>query len=393
MALRLAGGLLALLLTSSWLSAQTALVPALLNGVEGGFSSNVPFGSTQACRYQVIVDAQELPWTGPRQINGIALRADNGSPGNPGPGYPAKGFLNVSIWMSTTHATAATASGVFEDNWGEDVQNVLFNHPVQLPAQPAVAAGPRPADVTFQFTNPWWYGLTPARPNKPAPTSLLIEILVLSQPSGAYPLDNLGGCISPKTAFGNQGPLCADTSLPPPSMSGDVSMSAGGVYNWFVHDLPADAPYIVAFNLTSQGMLFGNPAYTLPYPMFDPQNPSQPSAALTVLQWSAPDCWINIDPRVTVFGLADSNGLGTMPTPLPPGREYVGLEVFAQAFAVSLTANQLQTISTPGMSATVCGPLGVSRIFAFYNGSGVPVPAPPSTGSVQYGLGPVFEVL
>lgn len=387
--------LTALCLTSSpAVRAQNSTVPAVMNGVEGGSGTNVPFGSSQACRYQCIFDADELPWVGPRPISGFSIRADNGNPAAAGGAIAAKGFLVVSVLVSTTHASAATASGVFEDNHGEDVQRMITSQPIQLPAQPLVGPGPRPANVTFTFPSPWWYGLTPARPNQPAPANLLIEIVIQSQPPGSYPIDNLGGCLAPVTTFGNQGPLCTVPGLSPPALRSDPSMTAGAGFSWYVDHGPANAPFLLSFNVTNQGYFGGQPPYALPYPMFDPQNPSQPSAALAAVsvQWPAPDCWFNIDPVYSVFGVCDAAGAGVYPTQLPPGRGYVGFELFAQAMILSQTSNPLMTITTLGRSSTICGPLSVARVFAFYNGSGTPPPPPPASGAVQYGIAPVIEV-
>jgi len=40
----------------------------------------------------------------------------------------------------------------------------------------------------------------------------------------------------------------------------------------------------------------------------------------------------------------------------------------------------------------VCGPLGVARIFKFYNGAAVPAPSPPTVGTRTLGVGLVIEV-
>ncbi|MCA8949965.1 MAG: hypothetical protein KDE27_10715 [Planctomycetes bacterium] len=378
----------------SGLLAQNQVVPGFMAGIEGGSATNVPFGSNLACRYQVVFDRDELPWTGPRPIRGFSIRADLGDPN--GSGVPAKGYLNVSVMMSTTHASASTASSTFDDNWGEDAQWLILNQPIQLPAQPAPPQGataPRAANVTFQFPNQWWYGLTPARPNLPAPANLLIEIRILSQPSGAYPIDNLGGCVAPITRFGNQGPLCTvPANQQAPTLHSDQSMTAGSSFSWWVNDCPPNVGFVLAFNASSQGSLFG--AYPVPYPMYDLQNPNLPSAALLAanVQRAAPDCWFNLVPAVTLFGVTNSNGVGTVVTQLPGGRSYVGFELFAQALIYSQTSNPLQVITTEGRSSKICGPLQVARIFNFYDGSGNPAPPPPTTGSVQYGLGPVIEV-
>ena len=116
------------------------------------------------------------------------------------------------------------------------------------------------------------------------------------------------------------------------------------------------------------------------------------SLALAGLQWSAPDCWLNIDPVVTRLGVCDPSGRGTLPTQLPPGNGVVGLELFAQGLIFAPTANALGVITTKGRSSTICGPLGVSRVFAFYAGPGSPPPPLPTAGSVQYGIAPIIEV-
>lgn len=380
------------LLGGGGLAAQNVTVPAALAGVEGGGGTGIPFGSNLACRYQCIYDAAELPWSGPRQINGISLRADNGTPAAPGAPIAAKGWIDISVLMSTTHANSATASATFEANHGEDWSWALAGGRIQLPAQAAAPVGPRPANIDLLFPTPWFYGLTPARNGQPPPQNLLVEIWIHAQPAGSYRIDNLGGCFAPVSNFGNQGPACLTPGNPLPTLSTDASMLAGSTFTWSIANGPANAPFVLAIALTNQGGLYGQSAYPLPYPMFDPLNPSQPSAALAALHWSAPDCWFNLDPATTLFGVCDSAGAGALVTNLPAGRQHVGLTLFGQGYVYSQTANPLQVITTLGRSSTICGPLGVTRIYAFYNGSGTPPPPAPTSGSLQPGLGMVFEV-
>lgn len=378
---------------ASALVSQNVTVPAVMNGVEGGSASNIPFGSNLACRYQCIYDAAELPWTGPRQINGISIRADNGTPLAPGLPINGKQFLDITVVMSTTTRTSATASATFEENYGEDVMQVLTLARVALPAQLAVGVGPRAADVDLMFTAPWFYGLSPVRPNQPPPTNLLVEILILSQPPGSYRLDSFGACSAVVNDFGNQDPPCTVPGITgQPTLTTDVTMQGGSSFTWTVRNVPANEFFVLGLNLTSVGGLLGQAALALPYPMFDPANPSLPPPGLPQLRWSAPGCWFNLDPVVPVSGVTDPLGVGRITSVLPTGREYVGLTMFGQAFVHSLTANQLQIVSTKGHDSTVCGPLGVVRIHQFYNGTGTPTPPPPVAGAVQYGLGLVMEV-
>ncbi len=374
---------------------QNVTVPASLNGVEGGGGTNIPFGSNLACRYQCIYDAEELPWAGPRVITGILLRADNNAPLS---AIPAKGFLDVSVLMSTTDKNSATASATFADNYGSDATWVISHQLMQLPAQPLLPAGPRPANIPFVFTVPWAYGLTPASPGLPAPANLLVEIWIHSQPAGLYRIDNLSGCVAPTTTFGLLGPLCVVPTVPPApppvpvALTTDTSMLAGSSFAWHIANAPPSVPFLVTLNLTNTGGLFGQAAWPLPYPMFDPMNPSQPSAALAPLLWSAPDCWLNLDPVTALGGSTDTAGVGSAVGFLPPGRQFVGTTFYAQAIVLSPTSNALRFITSLGRSSTICGPLGVARNFSFYNTASTPPAPTPTSGSVQVGVGLVFEV-
>ena len=375
---------------ATFASAQNVTVPASLVGVEGGGGTNVPFGSSQSCRLQVIYDAEELPWSGPRVITGILLRADNNTPNT---AIAAKGFLDVTVLVSTTDKTAATASATFAANHGTDVTTVINHQMIQLPAQPPLPAGPRPANIPFVFQVPWAYGLTPATGSLPAPRNLLIEIHIHSQPNGLYRVDNLGSCDATRVPYGTQGAACSVPGSPPPVLTSDVSMQAGYPYSWRVEHGAPSLPFLVSLNVTNQGGLFGNPAWPLPYPMFDPQNPQLPSPALAPLLWPAPDCWLFLDPLMFLGGLTDATGQGIVTSTLPAGRNLVGQTFHAQALLMSPTSNPLRFIASNGLGSTICGPLGVTRIHAFYNGTGNPPAAVPTTGQVLAGNGFVLEVM
>ena len=374
-------------------TAQAIVVPAVMNGVEGGGGSNIPFGSNLACRYQCIFDAQELPWSGPRLISGISIRADNGTPTTAGAAIAAKGFVELSVLMSTTYKDASTMSATFRDNRGADATWVMLSERIMLPAQAVTATpGPRAANIDLDFTTPWFFGLTPGRPSQPPPGNLLVEIWITSQPTGVYRIDNLSGCQAQAADFGNQDPLCiVPGQTLPPTLTSSTSMLAGGSFGWTLSHAPANAPFLIMVNGTNQGGLFGQATMPLPYPLFDPLNPSLPPAGLTALRWSAPDCWLNIDPIGSFVGVCDAMGTGTATAVIPAGR-HVGTTVYGQAIALAPTANQLGVVTTRGRHSTVCGPLGVSRNYAFYNNTTVPPPTAPTSGAVQYGVGLILEV-
>lgn len=371
------------------LCGQTAVVPGVMAGVEGGGGTSIPFGSNLPCRYQVIYDAEELPWTGPRIVTGISLRPDqNTTPA----GSAAKGFLVVSVLMSTTARDSVSMSSTFEDNYGTDATWVMVQQPVQLPAQPASTTGPLPANIHFGFSVPWAYAMTPVGTDQPA-RNLLVEIWIHSQPSGAYRIDNLTGCTAPTASFGNLDPaLCAPAGGVAVELGADTTMLAGSSFSWRVTHAPPSTPFLVGLNLTLNDGLLGQTMWPLPYPMFDLTNPALPSPALTVLGWPAPGCWLNVNPLVWLPGIADAAGVGSAVGLIPPGRSSVGVTYYAQVLAFSATANPLHMITSLGRQSTVCGPLGVTRCFAYYNPQATPPQPVPTDGSVQYGVGPVIEL-
>lgn len=382
----LASGLLAVVLPAQ------AIVPSSLTGVEGGSGTSIPFGSNQACRYQCLYDAAELGWSGPRMISGISIRADNGSPSTPGLAMNAKGYVELSVLLSTTEVASQGMNAAFEANRGRDAQWVLLNERIMLPAQPATTPGPRVANIDLNFPAPWFYGLTPMRPNQPAPANLLVELWIVQQPAGAYRIDNLSSCQAVAADFGNQDAACIVPGMAQgPTLTTSSSMVAGGAFSWTLSNAPANALFLLAVNGTNQGGLFGQPAMALPFALFDPNNPAAPPPQLAALRWPAPGCWMNIDPVATFLGVADATGTGTVQTTIPAGRQYVGTTWYGQALAIAPTANQLGLVTTRGRQSTVCGPLGVARNYAFYNAAAVPPVPPPTAGSVQVGVGMVFE--
>ncbi|MBL8751053.1 MAG: hypothetical protein JNK78_17980 [Planctomycetes bacterium] len=369
--------------------AQNTTVPATMDGIEGGGGTSIPFGSNLACRYQALYDVEELPWTGPRVITGISLRADNTPAGL---AMAGKQFLDISILMSTSPRRAADASSTFADNYGIDATWVVNHQITALPAQPIVASGPRAANIDFTFTVPWAYGLTPAIGTGPAPTSLLVEIWIHSQPSGVYRIDNLSSCTSPTATFGNQGPACAVPGKQPVALTTDTTMLAGSPFAWHIANADANAIFLVGLGTSGTGSFLGQAAWALPMPLFDPANPSVPWPTFPYLGYSAPDCWLNIDPVLWLGGVCDPAGVGYTSIDIPPGREMVGATYYGQALVVAPTANPLRLVTSDGRSATVCGPLGVARVFSFYNTTTVPPQPLPLTGSMQVGVGPIFDV-
>lgn len=372
------------------LAAQNDTVPSLLNGVEGGTGTAIPFGISGAARVQYIYDAEDLPWSGPRLITRVSLRADNPDGAT---SFPQKGFLFVSMLLSTTSARAENASTRFEDNYGRDAMVVIDNMPLMLPAQPLwpPSSGPRPANIDFVLTTPWFFGLTPIRDsNGVMPSNLLVEIRVHSQPTGTYRIDNLGNCSMPPVPMGTPpGPLCHSVGLGALALTAGSSMVAGSSFGWTVTNCEPSAPVVLFLGVAPQAFLGGNPALPLPVPLWDAANPTQlpPAlgALLPLLRFSAPDCFLEVSPNAMMFGAANASGVCTINVALSPSRSLVGLDVHAQAIAYAQTANPLQVVTSGGLRSTVCGPLGAARIYALGNDAAV-------TGQWASGQGAVIEL-
>ncbi|MGK0206024.1 MAG: hypothetical protein ACI89X_004438 [Planctomycetota bacterium] len=375
------------------LAAQNVTVPSNMNGLEGGGGTGIPFGGSQACRYQCVYDGEELPWTGAHVMTGIRIRPDF----NNGNAVPAKGFLEISVLVSTTPRTSATSSSIFHENYGSDADWVIENRVIQLPAQPQLPATPivpRAANIDLLFDAPWVFGLAPIIAGFPEPKNLLVEIWIHSQPSGSYRVDNMSSCTAPWVEFGNAGPACAIPGNSPVVLDSGQSMQAGSNYTWDIANAPATVPFSLRLSLSGGGSLLGNAAWPLPYPMFDPADPtmSSPAMMLIGLDNPAPDCWININADVELSGVTDAAGIGHANLSLPAGREFVGVTIHSQAIVLAPTANPMFLITSKGRSSTICGPLGVTRIFQFYDGTATPPPPPPTSGTRSLGVGLVLEV-
>ena len=366
--------------------AQNDTVPSLLNGLEGGSGTSIPFGLAQPVRIQFVYDSEELPWTGPRVISRLSLRADNVDPTVTT--FAQKGFVFVSLLLSTTSRKAEATTTSFEENYGTDATLVLDNVPIMLPFQPALA-GVRPANIDFVLPTPWIYGMTPVRPNTPAPTTLLVELRVHSQPVGAYRIDNVGSCAIPPVAFGSNGPLCIPAGAAPLQLVGGNSLVAGAAYTWTISNATPSAATFLMIGVETTGSLFGVAALPLPVPLFDVANPLRANPAITAIApgliHGAPDCWIDLLPIDTMFALANAAGEATVTVSISANRELVGESLYAQAIGYTQTANPLQFVTSQGQQSTVCGPIGVARIYSL--GS-----ATATTGQRSLGQGAVIEL-
>ena len=235
------------------------VLPASLVGIEGGSASSIPFGVSGPVRYQMIYDADQLPFSGPRLITEIRIRPD----WNGGAAFPAKQFLRVDVDISTTSRGSDNASTVFDENHGVDRTRVLTFHQLALPAQPdmAGAPGPRPATISIPFIRPFWYGMSPLRPNGEVDENLCIDLMIVSQPSGFYRVDSPFTCDSQVTPFGQVADPCRPSHLTDAFLEIDSSsdIRAGGSVTWTVSNVAPSGPFWVAVAPTATGDWLGMP--------------------------------------------------------------------------------------------------------------------------------------
>ena len=174
-------------------------VPALLDGVEGGGWSLIPFGFDRPVRYQCIYDREELPWSGPILMNGIGIRPDNRNPGTTT--YAQKQFLQVFLTVSSTTVDAADASIEFDANLGPDATRVIDDGRIALPAVGPVAGGPMPFAIDLPFDRPWFFDTTPV--SNGDPRNFLFDLEIANQPAGLYEVDAPTACTFSPISFGN----------------------------------------------------------------------------------------------------------------------------------------------------------------------------------------------
>ena len=349
--------------------AQGLVAPRSMANVEGSTGTSIPFGLDREVRLQCIYDGDELPFSGPRMVQKLLLRADF-STDQGRDQYPVKQFLVLHLAMSTTNVPAWDASATFADNYGTDFSPVIEDARISLPAQPPLPGGPRPFNIELPFDQPWFYGGTPVRDGGPVPRGLLFDMRVTVQPSGSYRLDVPGSCFSEPTYFGDLGAACVTSPGGNPlGIEAPMSTMSGGSVSYTVREMPPNAPFAVALALTNQGDWLGSP---LPFDLG------------SYLQ-GAPGCWIHVPWQAVLLGQADPTGTGIVTFPIPLGRNHVGSSLYAQAICQDLAANPLLHVASRGLRSTVCGPLGISRIFNVGN-------AWAESGQRSIGVAPVIEL-
>lgn len=351
-----------------------SVVPQSLAGVEASSSTRIPFGLSSPVRMQSIYERDTLPFSAVQSIHGIRLRVDgdNGA-------MNAKQFVTVDIWMSTSYVTAPGTSEFFAQNHGNDLMKVLSFERFALPAlvdlDPTLL--PRGFDIEFDFDqsngHPGFYGLTPLREGREVPSSLVVEIRVLEQPAGIYWMDTPFACSSPSQTFRDPADACFTGAGPLLSITSSDDIRAGGRVTYTVTDMPPDVAFTVMVSPTDVGLVAG-----LPLPVHlggvDP-----------LLGLPADGCFVYVNPLISKTGVSADSGVGSVSFSVPTDLGLVGIELYAQAVAVDISANLLGLVTSNRVSAPICGPLPVARVVA----TGDPGAA---SGTATLGAAMVMEI-
>lgn len=353
---------------------QNVTVPRLLDGVEGGSGSLIPFGFSTPVRYQCIYDADQLPFSGAKLITEIRFRPD----WNMGLMQARKAFLRMDIDMSTSDALSDAASTDFDENHGIDRARVANFLQIALPAQPAImnGSGPRSADIVIPLQTPFWYGRSPVR-GATYNRSLVIDLQIISQPSGRYYLDSPFTCDSQAASFGSFDPPCVNSLGQELLIESSNDIRAGGNVSWSVENVIPNNLFgvIVWFDTGGDWVRWdptGRPIGLQPLPA-----PLHPAAV---------GCYLNVRiDRFVMSGFADGNGMGTLGFAVPSDRTLVGQSFFAQAIAQDISANPFAYVTSRGERSLICGPLGCARIYNLGN-------ATATSGSVTFGAASVIEI-
>jgi len=370
------------LATSAAAGQQPAVVPASLAGVEAPSSTSIPFAFNRSARWQNMYDAVELPWTGPRILNGMRIRPDNSVPGTTT--QPLKQFLQVYLTVSTTTDTAFGASPTFEDNLGGDATQVIDNARLSLPAVGPVATGPMPFAIDLPFDRPWVFDTSPVRGSGSHSPGFMFDMRIEVQPSGSYILDSPGSCAIPAVPFGNAAG-CLTSAGAPMGFSASSAIQAGGSVTYTVSGMPAGFPFWVV--TSAERPMAGNPPLT----QFGRVLPFELTAANLAglgLAGSAPGCYFEIPFGGTLGGTIDTSGNGQVVLGVPSGRQFVGVPFYAQAAGFDPGANSLFFVTSNGLESRACGPLSIARVFTFATQPSLLGP----TGSVNVGNAAVIEL-
>lgn len=310
--------LLALLLAGP-LSAQTLFLvsPNYCAAGEGASNNVWPFASYDKWTYQQVHD----DLTGrPRMISQLCFRGDGYYGDNPQPTT-----LSLTLRLSSTTVTSATATGVFASNHGADLTEVLTAATVNWSAPPSPPLHPRLFLFPLSFpAKPFLYKNTPG---------LCWEVRIHSRSGNPDNFDSAGPNQYP--AYGMFGTGCLATGQ---TKTGECqsNLKIGPSTNW---DYTTDGLYLAA---NQAGVVLIGHSDKLYGPI---------SLPLDLTPIGIPGCSLYTSILLTVGGLTDSAGkLSTQASPLqiPFNPILCGQRVFSQCLALDPGRTPVALVFTNG---------------------------------------------
>ena len=360
-------------LGASNLQAQSRMVlPQEMVGTEGLSFARLPFGLGDCVRLQALYQGPHF--AGQRSFTQVSFRSD----WNDGKAIPEKKYIRVRLTLTNVPIGWSQLSKTFDDNYQKKIVAQVKDTKIVLPAQPAQPVmGPRPFNVSIKFdakqvfTQDWSKG------------NVLLELLILGQPKGDYPIDSCFICESKRIPFGKQGPRCQiqHAGAPKPlALSAARTTKLGGLMRFNVEDALPDSICLFIIGTQREGGSFLGK--TLPFSVWDLFDPAHLGPD------PAPDCWVNTDWLFLYPKVANSLGRASAGLGIPNDEQWLNVFMTGQVISMDIRANPLGAVFSRGIQTNVCGPLPVGMVFKTF-GDPQKIPA---EGTVFRGEAPIIEL-
>ncbi len=341
------------------LAQRTLVLPEGFEKVEGRAGTGLPFGLSLPIRMQAIYQPWVIENTA-KTITQIDIRAD-WSDQKGADTIKAKAFVHLQLFLSHSPRSFDNLSKTFAKNRGDDDTVVIADKRLALPAQPKLAKGPRPFNITLKLDKPFVYLQTKG--------PLLVEISIKAQPKGDYRLDSPLFPTSPAGDFGKAGPACTISSTGKPLvLTNGPSFQSGGSVAWKISGAPPEVPAMIAMGTHEPpGLAFGK---TTPFHLGP---------------FGAKDCYVNTNWVLAKAFKTTKQGSGGWVFPLPKRQDLWNQWIFAQAVTSDLRANPMGLVLSKGRKVQILGPIRTARVFAIND-------LKAKTGILQKGSAPIIAL-
>ncbi|PIE21926.1 MAG: hypothetical protein CSA62_15025 [Planctomycetota bacterium] len=351
---------------------QRLVLPAEMAGREGLSSAMLPFSLGDCVRLQALY--QGIHIGGSRSFTQISFRSD----WNRGKAIPEKKFIRVKLALANVPLRWSALKPGFDDNYRNKVFAQVKDSRIILPAQPAQAQRrPRPFNLSIKFDKKQVFVQDWSKGN------VLLDLIILGQPRGRYPIDSCFLCESKRIGFGKQGPKCQvqHPGGPKPLKIGAAQTTKlGGLMRFTVENaLPGNLCLFVVGTQRDGGSFLGKTLPFTAWDLFDPKH-TRPDPA--------PDCWVNTDWLFLYPKVADSGGRASAGLQIPNNERWLNVFMSAQVLSMDIRANPLGAVFSRGIRSNVCGPLPVGMVYKTFKDP----KKVPGRGSVLLGEAPIIEL-